>query len=512
MYREDQMNAAVRAVCQKNGIPVDQPVAKALLESIKMRDSSHEEKIDATGKIDYAQTMDNFKRCLTPSLQEKLFQVLDEAIAKSIKSIDERAEKLNSDKAYHKSPHHQELASDTSRVAKKMIYKGASSANPTLEKLAELAAACHDLIQEETKAVENERKSKDKFVEYATKAIDIFLYEQKNIPNFKQLQTAAESLKKQLDFIGQEIIVNGTYLVITNNFSTRKPLLHYVTEVDKLLAGAENAENVSINYTNKLMTHNRDLYAVATIVSLYDTSRTLDREIGEMQISRKFLESLPEKNQKVMMTLLEALGGNNPINQELALLRLGQNLRMMVETNKFLKGRDDANEMTVGEVNDFVALFKASFRETASENEFLSKCNNDNIHNILKKFNGRTPGEVAFARSLDFSDHQSLAETYGQAQIFSHMDPQGWVKHADTLASGKFQKWYEGLTAEEKNTAAETFMLLGSLGQPGLQMIKQKEPVKSIHAEFDNIVIISEAEKQAHTPAVMVGLVDNHKL
>jgi hypothetical protein len=443
MQTQNQINTAVQTICNSNKIPTDGPVFKALIASAQMRAQSKQE-----GNSDYGQTIYNFQRNLDKdaSLQKHFLQVLDEALLRGGKAIDVRAEILNTDKAYHKQAHQIELAGDSKRLNDKTTFKSSF-----IGKLAEVAAACHDIVQEEKIPIMNEIKSKAKFVEYVNTAIDIFLQEQQqklHASDFQNLHAASQALKTQLPFIGNEIIVNGTYLVTSPDFTVRKPLLHYVTEVDKLLAEVKEDKDVSQKYSSNLPPENRNLYAAATIVSLYDTSRTLDKEVGETQIINNRLAELPAENQHFIADLFEKLSLNDKVEQELFLARLTQNIRMFPETNKFVPD-SSPNKITPNEMTTFTALFKASFREQASSADFLAECGKSNMDDIFKKFIGRVPGEISFAKSLDFADHQALAKTYQQENVFKNLDPDGWKKHAEHLNT--FQGWYNGLNNHEKN-------------------------------------------------------------
>ncbi len=373
--------------------------------------------------------------------------------------MDRRANQIQPrTQCYHRSPHAAELAHDLKRRLEANPVCKNKKIQTLLISLATFAAVCHDIEQAYTgiKPIENERKSRDYFVDIVTEVIN------QTFPNdSEQKKQFIEAVK----FIGDEFIVNGTTLVFDPKtkdtpHDSFMPLSHFILQQEE----TETTRHYS-KVTNLIA-------QTATIIAAYDTTRAGDVNVLKQQTLLQ--REKPKALENLATRLFAHLGiAAKPKQQEAFLLLLTQNMRMMPELTPL---KDEQKTLLHLLVGNPPRLRDQSFADC---DQYRGQC-----QDLFKIFLDQSlANQLFFARNLQTNQYREIEAAYAPEDTRmlnkAHFDTGIWQKHAVWLE--KLKSFYAVLTTENKTLLSQWVMWL-TANQPGCelkqQLLPQNEPAR----------------------------------
>jgi hypothetical protein len=396
---------------------------------------------------------------------ENFTDILKSVAAKGIAETNLRKNKTSA--IYHDAPHAAEVANNVDDLLKKYYDQDTQSDKTTadiISALAIAAAACHDIIQEQSSnehLIVNETKSAALFADYVKKSIEAtlepHLIKSANPDNMARLTKIISDFKNILPFMSAELIVPTTYLVRPSN----KPLAYYISQFETL--EPTPTQKSGMNYLDE----------GALAISFCDTNRNLLMNTINNRVEMTELHHICEHRPQSMQSMnhmFTSINANTEQEKESFLLALGASIRMFPELNNLRSGEDKLDKTELAQL-----IQKLDAARTADPNELKQT----GYAKYFNMFLNRLDMSLKFAESIDYRVFDEMAQRNHAGKLLQAIDKNGWQDHAKQLPSLKTH--WDTLNKEQKENLAATLFNLAAR-QEGARLVLANTEVQKLLA------------------------------
>jgi hypothetical protein len=316
---------------------------------------------------------------------------------------------------YHDEGHAREMAHDIFYVLND-YYSPFDKLGKLLTALSSAAGACHDIIQGHIKAPptlgKNEIESATLFCDYLNSAFSAL---RKEFSLDKRLQEALTHCQPLMPFLADELIVVATNLI----FSTGKPIVYYIFD----------SENTTPSNPAKPMDY---LDECLVAISFCDINRSRLKKVIDEKFYLSRLQDEPELNTELTLVFND-LRLIHDEDKEGFLIRLGQDLRMMIELDQYT--HYISSYIAPQEIFGDAGIIEYARHHSCSA--FVKRCQEKHIDTVLASaFHKSLTSEIQFSRKMNNHDHENFAlkkQTQKRDKRMLQIIPHAWAQYIENM-------------------------------------------------------------------------------